>query len=160
MTEFVLVSCSKSKLDGVHQAADLYEPSSVFRKRRTVGQRADAWGILSAKYGYLRPWDAIPDYEQKIQGRSPVWGAFVLRDFLADLEFHDADTVKIFAGGGYVEPLVTELEGRGYDVIDPHNGMMPGERESALKDMLEPGQQATLTDGGCSVCPGADRDAE
>lgn len=151
MTEFALVSCSKSKLEGVHRAADLYEPSSVFRKRRTIGQRADAWGVLSAKYGYLRPWDAIPGYEKKIQDRSSVWGAFVLADLLGDLEFHDVDVVKIFAGGGYVEPLVVELEARGYDVIDPHHGMMPGERESALKDMLKPGQQATLADGGCTL---------
>lgn len=145
MTEFVLVSCSKSKLDGLRRGEDKYEPSSVFRKRRTLAREADAWGILSAKYGFVRPWEVLPDYDMNIRERMPVWGAFVLQDLLPALEYHDADVVKIFAGSGYVDPLVAELEARGYDVIDPHRGMMPGQRESALKDLLEPGEQTDIT---------------
>jgi len=150
MTEFVLVSCSKSKLDGTHRAEDLYDPSSVFRKRRTLGRRADAWGILSAKFGFLRPWEAIPDYDVHISDRTPVWGAFVLHDLLPALEHYGADTVTIYAGHGYVDPLVVELETHGYDVVDPHRGMMSGQRESKLKELVKPGEQTTLVraDGG------------
>ena len=150
MTNFVLVSCSKSKLDGVRQARDLYEPSTIFKKRRRYArEKGDHWGILSAKYGYLRPWDATPNYERHIMDRTGVWGAFALQDLLRDLEYHDVDTVTVLAGSGYIEPLVDELEARGYDVVDLNAGLRPGERMSALDDAVAPGEQATLvTDGG------------
>lgn len=152
MTEVGLVSCSKSKQDGVHLARDLYEPSPIFRKRRRlVETRCDHWAVLSGRYGYLRPWDVVPYYEQHRNSRTAVWGAWVLHDLLDDLDHWDADQVTILAGQFYVDPLVVELEARGYDVIDPHRGLMPGERMSALNDALAPGEQATLVqaDGGC-----------
>lgn len=145
MTEVVLVSCSKSKLDGVHLARDLYDPSNIFPKRRRFArERGDHWGILSAKYGYLRPWDVIPDYERKITDRSDIWAAFVLDDLLDDLAYVDADQVTILAGSGYVDPLIEPLEARGYDVVDWNEGLRPGERMSALDDALAPGEQQTL----------------
>lgn len=150
MTDFVLVSCSKSKLDGVHSARDLYEPSTIFRKRRRFARdRGDKWGVLSAKYGYLRPWDTTPNYERHISDRTPVWGAFVLRGLLRDLDYYGVDTVYILAGGRYIEPLVCELESHGYDVVDYNSGLRPGERMSSLDDALAPGVQTTLvTDMG------------
>lgn len=152
MTNFGLASCSKTKRDGVQLARDLYEPSPIFRKRRRyVREKCDHWGILSAKYGYCRPWDVTPNYERHITDRSNVWGAFVLGDLLQDLEYHDVDTVTILAGSGYIEPLVNELEARGYDVVDLNQGLRPGERMSALDDAVAPGEQTTLaTDGGHS----------
>lgn len=150
MTEFLLVSCSKSKQEGVHQASDLYEPSPIFRKRRRFAkQRGDYWGILSAKHGYLPPWKAIGNYERHISDRSPVWGAFVLQDLLRDLDYLNVETVTILAGSRYIEPLVCELEAHGYDVVDYNSGLRPGERMSALNDALAPGEQSKLaTDGG------------
>jgi hypothetical protein len=150
MTEFVLVSCSKSKLEGVHQAGDLYEPSDIFQKRCSFArERGDHMGVLSAKHGYLPPWQAIEDYERHISDRTPVWGAFVLRDLLHDLDYYDVETVTILAGSRYIEPLVYELEAHGYDVVDYNSGLRPGERKAALKEALAPGEQSTLvTDGG------------
>ena len=150
MTEFYLISCSKSKLDGVHRAEDLYEPSDIFGKRQRKAIRDGvAYGVLSAKYGYLRSWDAIPTYEKHISERTKVWGAFVLRDLVRDLEYHDVDTVTILAGSRYIEPVVAELEARGYEVKDPNEGLRPGERKRALKEALAPGEQTKLvTDGG------------
>lgn len=151
MTEMVLVSCSKSKLNGTHRAADLYEPSDIFQKRCRF--RADErvhWGVLSAKHGYLRPWDAVESYERHISERNSVWGAFVLRDLLDDLEFFDVDQVTVLAGRRYVDPLVAELEAHDYDVVDYNRGLRPGERKRALKKANAPGEQSTLlqTDGG------------
>ncbi len=75
MTTFTLVSCSKSKLEGVHRAENLYKPSDIFRKRKRLAlQESERWGVLSAKYGYLRPWDIIPNYEKHISERTNVWG--------------------------------------------------------------------------------------
>lgn len=145
MTEFVLVSCSKSKLTGTHRAEDLYEPSDIFGKRRAFAEREGAgWGILSAKYGYLRSWETVGSYDKHISDRSPVWGAFVLDDLLADLEFLDVDQVTVLAGQRYVDPLLSELENRGYDVLDYNKGLRPGERKRELKNANAPGEQATL----------------
>lgn len=153
MTDFVLVSCSKTKQAGTHLARNLYEPSPIFRKRRRFAlARGDAWGVLSAKYGYLRPWAVTPYYERHITDRSPVWGAFVLEELLRDLEYFDVETVTILAGSGYVDPLVAELEAEGYDVVDWNRGKRPGERMQALDEALSPGEQTTLVaDGeGCN----------
>ncbi|UWG46567.1 Uncharacterized protein HSRCO_0268 [Halanaeroarchaeum sp. HSR-CO] len=143
----VLVSCSKSKREGVHRAADLYGPSDIFQKRRTFSRReGDYWGVLSGKYGYLRPWEAVPDYEMHRSERSDVWAAFVLRDLLPDLDYWGADRVTILAGKAYVDPLLAELEAEGYDVLDYNRGLRPGERKAALKEANQPGKQGTLTE--------------
>ena len=145
--EFVLVSCSKSKQDGTHCAGDLYEPSPIFRKRvRFAENRGAEWGILSAKYGYLRRWDATPYYQTHISERSGVWAAFVLRDLFGDLEHHGIEQVTILAGSGYVDPLVAPLESRGYDVVDWNHGKMPGQRMAALDEANRPGEQQTVHD--------------
>jgi hypothetical protein len=147
MTEFVLISCSKSKRDTGTTASDLYEPSSVFRKRRRLAQlRGDAWGVLSAKYGYLPPWRLTDPYERHISDRTPAWGAFVLEDLVRDLRHHGADLVTVLAGSRYVEPLVPELEARGYDVVDLHSGLRPGERRQACKKRIARHEHADLSE--------------
>lgn len=150
MTEFVLVSCSKSKLDGTHLSKDLYRPSDIFGKRRTFAEREGVhWGILSAKHGYLRSWEAVESYDRHISDRTPVWAAFVLKDLLDDLYFFDVEQVTLLAGKRYVDPLVPELEGRGYDVLDYNRGLRPGERKQKLKKANAPGEQSQLVpDGG------------
>lgn len=150
MTEMVLVSCSKTKHDDTHRAEDLYEPSDIFQKRRTFAKREGVhWGVLSAKHGYLRPWDIVENYEKHISERTPVWSAFVLDELLADLEFLDTDQVTLLAGKRYVDPLVAELEARGYDVVDYNRGLRPGERKRELKKANAPGEQSKLvTNGG------------
>lgn len=133
MTEIVLASCSKSKQNGTHLAKDIYEPSPIFRKRRKLArQKGDFWGVLSAKYGYLRPWDVVDYYQKHIDERSPIWAAFVVQDLLPDLRYYGVDTVTILAGSGYVDPLVAPLESRGYDVVDYNRGLRPGERMQQL----------------------------
>ena len=143
-TEFVLAGCTKSKRDGVHLARDLYDESPTFRKRRRFAHEFaashDAWGILSAKYGFLRPWDIVPTYDTHISERTDVWAAFVLDDLLDALAYHDVDQVTILAGSKYVQPLVTPLEAHGYDVLDFNNGLMPGERMAALDAAVEEGR--------------------
>jgi len=137
-SDVVLAGCSKSKQDGTHLARDLYEPSAIFRKRRQFcDEFADEWGILSAQYGYLRPWDVVPYYDMHISERTDVWAAFVLRDLLSDLRYYGADRVTILAGSKYVDPLVAPLEARGYDVVDYNAGKMPGQRMAALDAAVE-----------------------
>ena len=135
---FILASCSKSKRDGVHQARNLYEPSPIFRKRRRFARKyGDAWGVLSARYGFLRPWDVTPTYNTHIRDRTPAWAVHVLGDLCPALSSHDTDRVVILAGSKYVAPLVAPLERRGYTVVDYNAGLRPGERMQALDAAVE-----------------------
>lgn len=144
-TEFTLVSCSKSKLDGTHQAHDLYTESTIFKKRKEFAhQHGGKWGILSAKYGYLQPWEHTAYYQKHISERSNVWGVFVLQDLLPTLEYHNIDRVIILAGSKYIEPIKEPLETRGYTVVDWNKGKMPGERMQALDEENKPGTQTTF----------------
>jgi len=142
---FTLISCSKSKQDGEHTAKNLYTESTIFNKRKKFAEKQGGkWGILSAKYGYLRPWENIPYYQKHISSRSEIWGAFVLQDLLPDLEFHDIDEVIILAGKRYINPIRAGIEANGYKVNDWNKGKMPGERLHALKEELAPGTQTTF----------------
>jgi hypothetical protein len=124
----------------------LYEPSDIFTKRRTFAQKyGDHWGILSGKYGYLRPWDTTPYYEMHRKERTGVWAAFVLEDLIPDLQYWDTDIVTILAGRKYVSPLRSELESRGFEICDYNEGLRPGERKASLKQANKPGKQATLS---------------
>lgn len=142
---FTLASCSKSKQEGTHLAKNLYEPSPIFRKRRKYAhQNGGKWGILSAEFGYLRPWDIVPYYQTHISERANIWGAFVLGDLLADLRYYDIDQVTILAGSRYIQPLIDQLEVEGYEVNDFNEGLMPGERMQALNEANESGTQTSL----------------
>lgn len=142
---FTLVSCSKSKQKGKHTAKELYTKSTIFNKRKEFAKKKGGkWGILSAKYGYLRPWECTPYYQKHISSRSEIWGGFVLQDLLSDLEFHNIEEVIILAGGKYVKPIKTELENQGYTINDWNEGKMSGERLHALKEELTPGTQTTF----------------
>lgn len=146
MTELVLVSCSKTKRRGTYTANHLYEPSAIFRKRRRLARaRGDHWGVLSAKHGYLRPWDVVDYYQCHISERSSIWAAFVLCDLLRDLKFYDVDTVTVLAGKRYVDPLVAPLEVRGYDVVDFNRGLAQGERQQALDRAMQRRVNGDLT---------------
>lgn len=137
MTEWVLAGCTKTKWDGIYPAKDLYK-SPLFKKRRKVAERrGDGWGILSAKYGFVEPELAIESYDVHISERdSDLWSASVLSDLLPILWDNDVDSVAFFAGSAYVDPLAPELRDRGFEVTDVNRGLRPGERMSALNDMM------------------------
>lgn len=108
------------------------------------------WGILSAEHGLVRPEDWLEPYDTYIGNvDSEAWAEEVLDVLLDDLDRLDDPTVTIFAGSKYVDPLVPDLEAKGYEVLDPLRGLMPGERMSELDEMAAETEQTKLvTDGG------------
>src|SRR4051794_35194237 len=65
-TRVVLVSCVKSKRKKAAPAQELYT-SQLFRGMKRYAQRnADAWYILSAKHGLVRPEEVVAPYEQTL----------------------------------------------------------------------------------------------
>ena len=54
-SSIALVACVKTKAETPRPARDLYV-SDLFRKASAYAEKtADAWYILSAKYGHVRP---------------------------------------------------------------------------------------------------------
>ena len=65
-TRVALVSCVKQKRDSAAPACDLYL-SQLFRSLRHYAEtHADAWYILSAEHGVLRPDQVVEPYERTL----------------------------------------------------------------------------------------------
>lgn len=70
MATIALVSCVKQKQNSPCPARDMYT-SALFSKARVYAETsADAWFILSAKYGLVQPDETIAPYEQTLKGAS------------------------------------------------------------------------------------------
>jgi hypothetical protein len=71
MITLCLVGCCKTKLAHAAPARELY-CSPLFRlSRQWAEENADAWAILSAYYGVVRPEEVISPYDVTIRQRSP-----------------------------------------------------------------------------------------
>jgi len=135
-TRVALVSCVKSKQKGDAPACDLYT-SPLFRgMRRYAEQNADAWYILSAKYGVVRPGDVIAPYEQTLNKMGKpdrtAWAERVQAALLALLP--PGAAVVFLAGERYREALVTFLKQRGFTVEVPMAGLAFGSQLKWLKE--------------------------
>jgi hypothetical protein len=71
MTTICLVGCSKRKLSYAAPAKDLYRSTLFQLSRRWAELYADAWAILSARYGVVDPEKVIEPYDTTIADRSP-----------------------------------------------------------------------------------------
>ena len=124
----ILIQCTKTKRDEPAKAKNLYDESQYFRKMRAYAEATgEMWLILSAKHGLVDPETVIEPYD-----------AFGLSDQqaeeIAEAVAQQAEYVEIIAGKKYTDPLTTELEQRGLDVIELCRGMKIGERMAHLKD--------------------------
>lgn len=124
-----LISCTKAKRVGTHQARDLYDESRYFRRMREWAEsKPQPWYILSAKHGLVSPGESISDYDER--GLTEA----LAEEIAAELDEIGAAVVDITAGRDYTNPLIPELERRGIDVIEHFAGKKIGERERLLKE--------------------------
>lgn len=83
MKTIVLVGCGKTKLAHAAAAKDMYT-GMLFRKARAYAEKhGDAWGILSARYGLLKPDEVIEPYDETISRKTKkekVWWAINVRN--------------------------------------------------------------------------------
>lgn len=132
----VLISCVKSKRPVASAAQDLYT-SGLFKGMRKFAERkSDAWFILSAEHGVLRPNDVIAPYERTLNKMSKLerdaWSANV-EPRLLELLPSDA-SVAVLAGERYRERLVPFLRRHGFIVDVPMAGLKLGFQLRWLKD--------------------------
>jgi hypothetical protein len=120
-----LVACCRSKLEYAALAAELYT-STLFRKAAAYARTFDAWYILSAKYGLVRPQDVIEPYDVTLlkmpKADRLTWGQKVKQQ-MTEAGIADAQFVGL-AGARYIEPLVLA----GLTLETPMKGMGIGQQ--------------------------------
>jgi len=124
-----LVACVKTKANTPRPARDLYV-LDLFRKASAYAERnADAWYILSAKYGLVGPNETIAPYEKTLK-RMPIaerkaWAAQLFQDLCA-VAVKPGDRIIMLAGVAYREYLVDPLRAFGCRVEIPMVGLSFG----------------------------------
>jgi hypothetical protein len=135
-TRVALVSCVKTKRKSAVAAKNLYISQLFMGMRCYAEQNADAWFILSAKHGVLRPDQVVAPYERTLKNmpkRDRV--AWAKRVQLQLLELLPAGAaVVVLAGERYREGVVPFLESHGFTVEVPMDGKNFGQQLHWLKE--------------------------
>jgi hypothetical protein len=137
VVHLALLSCTKLKHEGRHQAAHLYARSAQFRKALALAKArgADAIWILSAKHGAM-PGDREVDYYQQELPTDcaalRAWGEGASRTLAAAYQGR-AVRVTLLAGAKYVRYLCLSEAWR---VDEPLRGVRGPGRRMALLDAL------------------------
>lgn len=130
-----LVSCVAQKLNRPAPARDLYTSTLFVGLRRYAEAHADAWFILSAKYGLVDPNEVIESYELTLNNMGTqarlAWAARV-REALAP-KLPSGCAVILLAGQRYREFIEPWLRERGHPVSIPLEGRRIGEQLQWLK---------------------------
>ena len=155
----VLVGCGKQKGDTEAEARDLYTGPLFKKHRRNAEQllalgQADAWFVLSALHGLLHPADVVKPYDLSMGDLDAsgveTWAASVREVYETqslpgpwprDVQ---RDTVVVYAGAAYVEPLQALFP----NLEDPHHKKQIGERLALLDREWNDRQQEAKTSGG------------
>lgn len=140
----ILVACAATKLAEPAPAAalytsDLFTKSRAWAEREVAEGRADAWFILSAKYGLLYPNESVSPYDETLNGKSAShrveWSTGVM---LGLRHAAPAKTTVVFlAGELYRKTLATFLAQDGVRVEVPMAGLGIGEQKAWLKGSLD-----------------------
>lgn len=131
--EIGLVSCTKSKREQAAQPADLYMPSTYFRKARAYAEaHHDRWYILSAKHHLLGPaGPPIEPYDETLNGapveRKREWAAMVFDQLDESGILDDGHRLVFHAGRDYYSELLPLLEDTAVAVEIPTEGLQFGE---------------------------------
>jgi hypothetical protein len=134
----------KAKRTAVARARDLYT-SQLFRALRAYAvAHADAWYILSAKHGLLRPDQIVAPYKRTLKDMPKrdrvAWAERVQRQLLEVLP--TGAEVILLAGVRYREGLVPFLRTRGFSVTVPLEGLGIGKQLQKLKQSVTRGSDA------------------
>jgi cytoplasmic iron level regulating protein YaaA (DUF328/UPF0246 family) len=134
-----LVACVAVKAKTPCQAKDLYISPWFVKASAYAEKVADAWFILSAKYGLLGPHEIIAPYNETLN-RMPAtarraWAAQVFEDLKAVIA-KPGDRIVMLAGKRYREHLVDPLQAYGCLVEIPMEGLGIGKQLQWLNQHL------------------------
>jgi hypothetical protein len=128
-----LVGCVKGKTATPAPASELYT-SALFRRRREYVERTcDAWYVLSAKHGLVRPDRILKPYDKTLKRASRQerrdWSRGVVRELQQCLGSLNGTVFEIHAGNDYrAYGLVDGLIAGGARVEVPVAGLLLGQQ--------------------------------
>jgi hypothetical protein len=110
-----LVACSGSKVDGRSPAWKLYD-STLFEKSFAAAVAVGVPYVMSAKHGIVAVDDRLDPYNETLKNYSAeektVWAK--------ELEMPSFDTLVLFGGRDYVEPIKEEY-GDKHKIVDAYD---------------------------------------
>lgn len=131
MDTLCLVSCVSKKRPVICEAQYLYQ-SAWFKLASEYAKRFDAWAILSAKHGLLRPDEMVAPYDDfmgnKTSAQRKEWSALVAAQI--EQAYPCVAYIQILAGKAYRADLVPLLEAT---VEVPMEGLGIGQQLQWLK---------------------------
>lgn len=146
--DVILVGCTKTKRAERSTARDLYDPSDLFRRRRSYAEaEGRPWGILSAGAGVLHPGQMIDPYDVTIAQRmkpdndprgwaiGSIQAAYRLAGRVTAEGLPDCSgplTIEVHAGIDYVRTLELALPAFASTITIEHpvRGMQIGEQKA------------------------------
>jgi len=139
-----LVSCVKAKRPSATAARDLYTSPLFLALRAYAITHADAWYVLSAEHGLLRPDQVVAPYERTLNGMPKcdrlAWAGRVKSQLVQVLP--TGAEVVLLAGARYREGLEPLLRAAGFSVTVPLEGLSIGKQLQKLKQSLATGSDA------------------
>lgn len=154
--DLILVGCTKTKRDTRAAAADLYDPSDLFRRRRQYATEQPApWAILSALHGIVDPTTELDPYNYTIADRHRadyplrLWALDAVRDcyrMTGRQPGVDELRLEVHAGIDYVRALrLAELPHAGRVVIShPVEGLGIGAQKAHYARLAAPTAQLCM----------------
>lgn len=150
----VLIGCTKSKRkEGVWAAQNLYTSALFAYRRRYARGCGHPWGILSAKYGFLKPDDSVRPYDKSMPTdliAQAEWAESIFRHVkkIVDYDNHYLD-LEVHAGIKYVQPLlrVASLAHPLVSVLHPVAGLGIGKQKAWYKKKHGPLSEEDLSYG-------------
>lgn len=127
--KIALISCTKLKQDYPCEAQEMYLSSQLFKKARNYIEqnKYDAWFILSAKYGLLKPMDIIEPYNitlNTMKKNEIVEWSYKVYDQICKFELSQVD---FYAGEKYRKYLIPLLQNKNIICNIPLKGLGIGQ---------------------------------
>ncbi|PFW75837.1 hypothetical protein COL23_13455 [Priestia aryabhattai] len=141
MKRIALVSCTKQKQNYPCEAAEMYVPSTLFKKIMSYIHKSnfDEWYILSAKYGLLERNVIISPYNLTLLTMKAAdrkkWADNVFENLVKELS--PAVDIYFFAGEKYRQYLLPQLEKANFKCYVPLKGMQIGEQLQFLNSKIK-----------------------
>lgn len=116
-TTLVIAGCGEAKADSATEAKNMYT-SGYFSLKRSLGEYADHYRIVSAEHGLLNPARVIEPYNTEWSDLSDAEQAALVSEIVSDLEplLETVDKVIFLAGQTYRYPIIDALDAKTYNI--------------------------------------------
>lgn len=136
----ILVGCGVAKLPHAAPASELYTGSLARAAIGFAQASGRPWGIISARYGLLKPNKVIEPYDQRIPPRRDLAGRlrFAQQLYVQLREQGWAGELELHMGRDYVETVAHVCATGTYSIVTPLRGLTQGERLAWYRRQRQP----------------------